>query len=394
MTQARPVAAATPGGWSRSRPMAAAALAVLGAAGAAALGTQLSIAGVVGDAARSALTDTSVLPLHVVLTLCAGALMFALARRYPTVVLKRTAFTLVAFAVITQALRVGAQDAAAPAAPVIDGTKVALDTIWTLIAGMLVFFMNRASHARNRPVPRQERGQHPGQELHRLRASSIAFWVAGFGMMFGDGNAFIGTAGALFVAGADNSPATGEAYQGVYIGAQLDRRAAGRSSSSSSSSPAPPPRSSRAPSPSASSSASFMIFSFLLVAFVYPVTGHWIWGGGWLGAARHRSTSPARPSCTRRRLGGAGGRLIVLGPRLGKYKADGKVNPIPGHSMGLGGDRLFILWLGWFGFNPGSTMTATGRSATSPSRPTRRPRRRRRGAHVTAWLCSASRTSA
>ena len=122
--------------------MAAAALAVLGTAGAAALGTQLSIAGVVGDAARSALTDTSVLPLHVVLTLCAGALMFALARRYPTVVLKRTAFTLVAFAVITQALRVGAQDAAAPAAPVIDGTKVALDTIWTLIAGMLVFFMN------------------------------------------------------------------------------------------------------------------------------------------------------------------------------------------------------------------------------------------------------------
>ena len=116
--------------------MAVAALSLLGTAAAAAVGTQLPIAGVVGDAARSALTDTSVVPLARRCSRCAaGALLFALARRYPTVVLRRTAFTLVAFAVITQALRVGAQDAAAPAAPVIDNTKVALDTVWTLIAG-------------------------------------------------------------------------------------------------------------------------------------------------------------------------------------------------------------------------------------------------------------------
>ena len=115
ITPARPVAAAAREPWSRARLMAVAALTLVGAAGAAALGTQLSLTGVVGDAARSALTDTSVVPLHVVLTLCSGALLFALAKRYPTVVLRRTAFTLVAFAVITQALRVGAQDAAAPA---------------------------------------------------------------------------------------------------------------------------------------------------------------------------------------------------------------------------------------------------------------------------------------
>ena len=142
ITPARPVAAAAREPWSRARLMAVAALTLVGAAGAAALGTQLSLAGVVGDAARSALTDTSVVPLHVVLTLCAGALMFGLARRYPSAVLKRTAFTLVAFAVCTQALRVGAQDAAAPAAPVIDNTKVALDTLWTLMTGFMVFFMN------------------------------------------------------------------------------------------------------------------------------------------------------------------------------------------------------------------------------------------------------------
>ena len=141
ITPARSAAAAREP-WSRARLMAVAALTLLGVAGAAALGAQLPVAGIVGDAARRALTDTSIVPLHVVLTLCSAGLLFALARRYPSVVLQRTAFTLVAFAVCTQALRVGAQDAAAPAAPVIDNTKVALDTLWTLMTGFMVFFMN------------------------------------------------------------------------------------------------------------------------------------------------------------------------------------------------------------------------------------------------------------
>jgi Amt family ammonium transporter len=97
-----------------------------------------------------------------------------------------------------------------------------------------------------------------------------------------------------------------------------------------------------------------MIFSFLLVAFIYPTTGHWIWGGGWLGSVNFRDFAG---STVVHSIGGwaALAGVLVLGPRIGKYK-DGKVYPIPGHNMTSAALGVLILWLGWFGFNPGSTM--------------------------------------
>ncbi len=91
-------------------------------------------------------------------------------------------------------------------------------------------------------------------------------------------------------------------------------------------------------------------------AFVYPITGHWIWGGGFLGCGQLPRLRRLDGRALGRRLGGAGGR-DVLGPRLGKYR-DGKVHPIPGHNMTSAALGVLILWLGWFGFNPGSTMAA------------------------------------
>jgi len=104
----------------------------------------------------------------------------------------------------------------------------------------------------------------------------------------------------------------------------------------------------------------FMIFSFLLVAFIYPITGHWIWGGGWLatlGTPFHDFAG----STVVHSVGGwaALAGVIMLGPRIGKYNKDGTVKPIAGHSMALAAIGCFVLWLGWFGFNPGSTMTAS-----------------------------------
>ena len=102
---------------------------------------------------------------------------------------------------------------------------------------------------------------------------------------------------------------------------------------------------------------SFMIFTVLFVGLLYPMTGSWEWGGGWLdrmGFADFAGSSLVHA------VGGFGGLAgaLVLGPRLGKYASDGSLQPIPGHSMPLVAIGVFLLWLGWFGFNGGSELTA------------------------------------
>jgi len=101
---------------------------------------------------------------------------------------------------------------------------------------------------------------------------------------------------------------------------------------------------------------SFLVFSLILTALVYPIAGHWVWGGGFLARAGMRDFSG---STVVHSLGGwaALAGIIVLGPRIGRYPPGSKPTIVPGHHMGyvfLGG---MILWLGWFGFNPGSTMS-------------------------------------
>jgi len=108
---------------------------------------------------------------------------------------------------------------------------------------------------------------------------------------------------------------------------------------------------------------SFLAFIFLLVAFVYPVSGRWIWAGGWLGSNNFRDFAG---SSVAHSVGGwaALAGILLLGPRIGKFK-DGKVNPIPGHNMTSASLGVLILWLGRFGFNPGSTMSAGNGAAIS-----------------------------
>jgi Amt family ammonium transporter len=192
--------------------------------------------------------------------------------------------------------------------------------------------------------------------------------------MFGDGNPYVGTQGLWFVGGADNSPALGAgyeamnpfstvAYEGVYSAINWTPTPlwakfffqlvfAGTAATIVSGAVAERIKFGR-----------FMVFSFILVAFIYPVTGHWIWGGGLLSAWGFRDFAG---STVVHSVGGwaALAGVIVLGPRLGKYK-DGKVHPIPGHNMSSAALGVLILWLGWFGFNPGSTMAAMNGSAIS-----------------------------
>jgi Amt family ammonium transporter len=240
----------------------------------------------------------------------------------------------------------------------IGGAKVAMDTMWTLIAAMLVFFMNLGFASVESGLCRAKNTVTIlAKNFIVFAVSSIAFLIVGWGLMFGDGNPFFGTEGLWFVGGTDNSPAMGDAYKGVYssinwTGVPLWTKFffqlvfAGTAATIVSGAVAERIK-----------FGSFYIFSFLMVGIIYPVVGHWIWGGGWLaklGMFDFAGSTVVHSVGGWAALTGA----MVLGPRLGKYSKDGKVLPIPGHNIALATLGVFVLWFGWFGFNPGSTMAA------------------------------------
>lgn len=235
---------------------------------------------------------------------------------------------------------------------------IALDTIWVVLTGSLVFFMNLGFGLVESGFCRSKNTVNIlSKNFIVFAISCLAFYVFGWGLMFGNGTGLMGFEGMFTVSGADNSPATGDAYMGAYkaiawTGIPLYAKFffqlvfAGTAATIVSGAVAERIK-----------YLSFIIFSFLLVAFVYPVTGHWIWGGGWLASAGMWDFAG---STVVHSVGGwaALAGVIVLGPRLGKFGADGKVYPIPGHSMTSGFIGCLVLWLGWFGFNPGSTMAS------------------------------------
>lgn len=235
---------------------------------------------------------------------------------------------------------------------------VAIDTIWVVLTAALVFFMNLGFALVESGFCRAKNTVNIlSKNFIVFAISCLAFYVFGWGLMFGNGSGFVGLEGLFTASGADNSPATGDAYVGAYkalawTGVPLWAKFffqlvfAGTAATIVSGAVAERIK-----------YLSFIVFSFLLVAFVYPVTGHWIWGGGWLATAGFWDFAG---STVVHSVGGwaALAGIIVLGPRLGKYGPNGKVTPIPGHSMTSGVIGCFVLWLGWFGFNPGSTMAA------------------------------------
>ena len=254
-----------------------------------------------------------------------------------------------------------AASAQAPAAegPSTADLKVGLDTMWVMIAGMLVFFMNAGFGMLETGFCRQKNAVNVlAKNLIVFALSSIAFWIIGFGLMFSDGgglNSLVGT-GGFFLSGADNSPATGDAYQGVFgslnwTGVPLLAKFffqlvfAGTAATIVSGAVAERIK-----------FLDFLIFSLLLVGIAYPITGHWIWGGGWLAGAGFYDFAG---STVVHSVGGWAALMgaAFLGPRLGRYQ-DGQVAALPGHNMSIATLGCLILWLGWFGFNPGSTMAA------------------------------------
>lgn len=233
--------------------------------------------------------------------------------------------------------------------------RVGIDTLWVSIAAFLVFFMNAGFCMLETGFCRQKNAVNVlAKNLIVFALSTVAFWAIGFGLMFGDGNPFFGTNG-WFLSGADNSPATGDAYQGVFsalnwtgvpLGAKFLFQLVFAGTAATIVSGAVAER---------IKFFSFLVFSLLLVGIAYPITGHWIWGGGWLAKAGFWDFAG---STVVHAVGGWAALMgaALLGPRLGKYQ-NGESVAMPGHNMSIATLGALILWLGWFGFNPGSTMS-------------------------------------
>ncbi|OGC25419.1 ammonium transporter [candidate division WOR-1 bacterium RIFOXYB2_FULL_42_35] len=215
-----------------------------------------------------------------------------------------------------------------------------LDTVWVLMAAFLVFFMQagfgmveagfiRAKNACNILT----------KNFLDFCMASLGFFVFGYAIMFGAGNAFAGVTGWFLVgaqSGADVPLYAFWLFQAAFCGAAATIVAGGMAE--------------RMKFPA------YLIYSFIISAFIYPVVGHWIWGGGWLAQLGFFDFAG---STVVHSLGGFAALIgtVILGPRIGKYNSDGSANAIAGHSIPLASLGVFILWFGWFGFNPGSTLS-------------------------------------
>lgn len=223
-----------------------------------------------------------------------------------------------------------------------------IDTLWVLIAAVLVFFMNLGFAAVESGMNRSKNTVNIlSKNFIVFAISSLGFMLLGWGLMFGGDNPLVGTK-HLFILDSSNVgfykdtltssvPFWGKFFfQLVFCGTAatiVSGAVAERIKY-----------------------ISFIVFSFILTIVIYPIVGHWIWGGGWLadlGFMDFAGDTVVHSVGGWAALAGA----IILGPRYGKYDQNGKPKAIPGHNMSLAVIGLFVLWLGWFGFNPGSTMS-------------------------------------
>jgi Amt family ammonium transporter len=222
------------------------------------------------------------------------------------------------------------------------------DTLWVFLTAILVFFMNLGFASVEAGFARSKNTVNIlSKNFIVFAVSALGFLVLGWGLMFGGNSPLIGTSHLFILGTEDHSfydstltstvPFWGKFFfQLVFCGTAatiVSGAVAERIKY-----------------------VSFILFSFVLTIFIYPVIGHWVWGGGWLAQLGFKDFAG---DTVVHSLGGwsALAGAWILGPRIGKYSKDGSLRAIPGHNMSLAVIGLFVLWLGWFGFNPGSTMS-------------------------------------
>jgi len=220
---------------------------------------------------------------------------------------------------------------------------ISLDTVWMLLAAMLVFWMQPGFALCEAGFTRSKNTVNIlMKNFVDFMLGSLLFFFVGFGFMFGsDGAGFIGAPnwgdlsfykGELPVEGFLIFETVFCATAATIVSGAMAER---------------------------TKFSMYLIYSAVISLFVYPIEGHWTWGGGWLSQMGFHDFAG---SAIVHSVGGvlALTGALALGPRRGKYGKDGKSRAIPGHNLALAALGVFILWLGWFGFNPGSQLAASG----------------------------------
>ncbi len=261
--------------------------------------------------------------------------------------------TLVALGVTGAAVAVLSTPAAAQTGDPTEAVQAVLDNVWVLVAGVLVFFMQAGFALLEAGLTRAKNVTNiMAKNLADMSVGVLAFLAVGYGLAFGAGNAWWGTEGfflsgsALFETGSSGvgnlSTATFFFFQVVFAATAVTIASGAMAERAR--------------------FKAYLLFSLVMSAFIYPMVVHWTWGGGLIadisiGGAVY---SDFAGSTVVHSTGGWAALMgaMFLGPRLGKYGPGGAPRPIPGHSMPMTILGVFILWLGWFGFNAGSELAA------------------------------------
>ena len=228
-------------------------------------------------------------------------------------------------------------------------TNMAIDTFWVLLGGILVFWMQAGFAMVETGFTRSKNaGNIIMKNLMDFALGSLIYWILGFGIMFGaDAAGIIGIPGFFADGSAENAADSINNYAFLFFQTVFCATAATIVSGAMA---------------ERTKFISYCIYSAIISAVIYPIAGHWIWGGGWLAQLGFHDFAG---STAVHSIGGwcALVGATILGPRIGKYTKNGKSNAIPGHSLTLGALGVFILWMGWFGFNPASSLGITGDGA-------------------------------
>ncbi len=251
--------------------------------------------------------------------------------------------------VATVSLLVGLSPAVAFAAdPSVE--MIAIDTVWTMVAAFLVFFMQAGFAFLEAGLTRAKNvGNIMMKNALDFGIASISYWAIGFAIMFGTGNALFGMSGWFVNVSASqvDKVFSSLAWSNVPIMAKLLFQMVFAGVAATIVSGAMAER---------TKFQAYLVYSAVITGVIYPIVGHWIWGGGWLselGFQDFAGSTVVHGVGAWAALAG----VLIIGPRLGKYgKRRSDVNAIPGHSMPMVMLGVFILWFGWFGFNAGSTM--------------------------------------